>query len=383
MPRTSSRRWFLQGSLALGGSSLLYSCGRPVQGPQAAKVPRIGGLVWQSASLPVTIQCREAFLAGLRDLGYEEGRNISVEFRYAEGRIERLPELAAELARLPVDIIVLQGDPALAAARQATDTTPIVFALASTPVESGHVASLSRPGGNSTGLTEMFPELSGKRLELLRKAVPSLARAAVLWSPEFAGSALQYKEAELAADAIGFELLSLPVSRPEDFEPAIEAGARGGADALVVLPGPHSNYPDWILELVARTRLPAIYGGRPWTEGGGLMSFGANVPDMWRRAATYVDKILKGAKPADLPVERPDRFEFIVNLSTARALGLTIPQSVLAQANEVIEKARRPPVLATSVTWPTRQSTADEARADRPFLRCTSVPPGAHLRIVR
>jgi putative ABC transport system substrate-binding protein len=334
-----SRRRFLRSGIALAGLGSLPGCGgRLVPGPQPAKVPRVGGLLPQAASFPRVIQFRAAFLAGLAELGYEDGRTIAVELRYADGKLERLPELAAELAHLPVDVLVVHGDPAMAAAKQATGTVPIVFALSSAPVESGYVASLGRPGGNITGLSEMTPELSGKRLELLRGVAPSLARVAVVWSPQFPGPALQYRELEGAAGATGVEVLPLPVRGPEDIGPAFEVLGRGGADAVVVLTGSvTSPSASQIVELVARSRLPAIYGERLWADAGGLMSYGADVADMWRRAAGYVDKILKGISPAELPVEQPTTFDFVINLRTAHDLGLTIPPSVLQQATEVIE----------------------------------------------
>jgi putative ABC transport system substrate-binding protein len=335
-----SRRQFTQGvgSISLG---LLAGCGRlpgqvqPAQQP--ARVPRIGVLTVQPASSPWAVRYREAFLAGLHDLGYEASRNLVIEFRDGEGQPERMPELAADLARLPVDVIVLSGDASMAAARQAAETIPIVFALNSAPVETGVVASLARPGGNITGLSEITPELSGKRLELLHETVPNLTRAGVLWSPQFPGPALQFQEAEAASHVLGIELLPLPVRSTGDFEAAFQAAATGRAEALVVLTGsvvnPHATR---VVELVARSGLPAIYGERLFVEAGGLMSYGANVADIWRRAATYVHKILRGAKPADLPVERPDRFDFIINYKTAQALGITFPHEILLQVTEVI-----------------------------------------------
>jgi putative tryptophan/tyrosine transport system substrate-binding protein len=332
-----SRRRFMQGA-GVAGLGLLAGCGRlPWQAQTATKVPRIGVLSVQPASSPWAVRYREAFLAGLRDLGYEEGRNLVIEFRDGEGQPERMPGLAADLARLPVDVLVLSGDASMAAARQATDTVPIVFALNSAPVETGVVASLARPGGNITGLSEITPELSGKRLELLRDTVPGLTRAGVLWSPQFPGPALQFQQAEAASQVLGIELLPLPVHSPADFQAAFQA-TTGHAEALLVLTGsvinPHATQ---VVELVARSSLPAIYGERLFVDAGGLMSYGANVADMWRRAATYVHKILQGTRPADLPVERPDRFDFIINHKTAQTLGLTIPHHVLLQATEVVQ----------------------------------------------
>ena len=333
----ASRRHFLRTSLAMAGLGMLSGCVRAPLGGQPAEVPRIGVLSTFSASAPAAVRYREAFLGGLQDLGYEDGRNIAIDFRYAEGDADRTFAEAADLARVPVDAIVLSGDAAMAAARRATSTIPIVFALNSAPVESGVVASLSRPGGTITGLSEITPELSGKRLELLRGAVPHLTRAGVVWSPQYPGPALQYQELEVAARAIGQELLPLPVRGPDDLEPAIEA-ARGRAEGLVVLTGSITNpHAARVAEFVARSGLPAIYGERLFVEAGGLMSYGASVADMWRRATAYVDKILKGAKPGDLPVERPDEFEFLINLRAAQAMRLTIPSPLLAQATEVIQ----------------------------------------------
>ena len=333
-----SRRQFVQ-SMGVAGLGLLVGCTLPAASPPPpSRVPRVGVMTAWPANLPRAVAFREAFEAGLRDLGYVQGQNLSLELRYAEDQLDRLPSLAAELASLPVDIMVVQGDAAITAARQASGAIPIVFALNSAPVETGVIASLVRPGGNVTGLSEMTPTLSGKRLELLREAVPGLARTGVLWSPQSPGPALQFKETERAATALGLELLPLPVRGPEDIEGAFEAAAQGRAEALVVLQGaviiPHAAR---IVELATRGRLTAMYVERLWMEAGGLMSYGANVADMWRRAATYVDKILKGAKPAELPVEQPTTFDFMINLKTAQALGLTIPQSVLLQATEVIQ----------------------------------------------
>jgi putative tryptophan/tyrosine transport system substrate-binding protein len=333
-----ARRRFLQGGLALAGLGVVIGCGRvPFWERQPPRVPRIGVLSAFNANAPAAIRYRQAFVGGLRDLGYEDGGNVAIDFRYAEAQLDRTEEQAVELAGLPVDVIVLSGDVAIVAARRATDRIPIVFALNSAPVESGMVVSLSRPGGNVTGLTEITPELSGKRLELLRAVLPNLTRVGVVWSPQFPGPALQYQELEVAARAIGQELMPLPVRTPEDLEPAIDA-ARSQAEALIVLTGALTNpHAVRVVELVTGSRLPAIYGERLFVQAGGLMSYGADVADMWRRAAGYVDKILKGASAANLPVERPTEFDFVVNLKTARSLGLTIPQSVLQQTTEIIQ----------------------------------------------
>jgi putative ABC transport system substrate-binding protein len=237
-----------------------------------------------------------------------------------------------------VDILVAGSDVAIQAAKQASETIPIVFPNSSAPVETGFVASFARPGGNATGLTDISPELSGKRLQLLRDALPGLAQVGVLWQPQFAGPALQFQETESAARALGLDLLPFPTHGAEEIDAAFEAAGRGRAEALVVLPSPITITPARrIVEQAARDRLPAMYGHPAHMDAGGLMSYGPSFADNWRRAATYVDKVLKGVKPADLPVERPMRFDFIINLKTAQTLGLTIPQHVLLQATEVLQ----------------------------------------------
>ena len=333
----SGRREFLRRSAAVAGLGALLGCSRvPFTAQQPTKWRRIGVLS-TSASEPRAVRYREAFLGGLRDLGYEDGRNVSVDIRYTQGDAERAAAQAVDLASVPVDVIVLSGDVPMAAARQVTRTIPIVFALNSAPVESGLVTSLRRPGGRFTGLSEMSPDLSGKRLELLRETIPNLARAGVVWDSQFPGPALQYQEIEAAARAVGQELLPLPVRTPDDLQPAIEA-ARGRADGLVVLTGAITfRNVDRVVDLVTRTRLPAIYGQDFFVEAGGLMSYGANIEAMWRRAAAYVDKILNGVPPGDLPVEQPTRFDLVINLKIAQTLGLTIPPSVLVQATAVIQ----------------------------------------------
>jgi putative ABC transport system substrate-binding protein len=334
-----SRRAFVQGAGAVG-LALVAGCGLLSSHAQRpARVARLGILSQSSANSAATAAQHETFREGLRALGYEEGQNLVLEFRYAEAELERLPDLAAELVRLPVDILVVGGgEPAIQAAKRASETLPIVFPNSSAPVETGIVASLARPGGNATGLTDVGPELSGKRLQLLRDALPGLAQVGVLWSPQFAGSALQSKETESASRALGLELLALPVHGPEEIEPAFEAALSGGAEALVVLPSTTTNtHARRIVEQAARGRLPAMYGNPVNMEAGGLMSYGPSRADNWRRAASYVDKVLKGAKPADLPVERPTKFDFTINLKTAQALGLSIPPHVLAQATEVLQ----------------------------------------------
>jgi putative tryptophan/tyrosine transport system substrate-binding protein len=334
-----SRRAFVQGAGAVG-LALVAGCGLlPSHAQRPARVARLGILSQSSANDAVTTAQHEAFREGLRALGYEEGQNLVLEFRYVDTELERLPDLAAELVRLPVDILVVGGgEPTMQAAKRASETLPIVFPSSSAPVETGIVASLARPGGNATGLTDVGPELSGKRLQLLRDALPGLAQVGVLWSPQFAGSALQFQETESAARALGLDLLPFPAPGAEEIDAAFEAAGRGRAEALVVLPSTIINiHARRIVEQAARDRLPAMYGNPAHMAAGGLMSYGPSRADNWRRAASYVDKVLKGAKPADLPVERPWKFDFTINLQTAQALGLTIPPHVLLQATEVLQ----------------------------------------------
>jgi ABC-type uncharacterized transport system substrate-binding protein len=306
---------------------------------QAAKVARIGFLAGNLAALP---NLREAFLQGLRDLGYVEGRSVVIEYRDAEGKLERLPALAAELVALKVDVILAASTPQTLAAMQATRTLPIVFAAADDAVGSGLVTSLARPGGNVTGLSFLAPELVGKRLELLKQAVPGVTQVAVLWQPGGLGERTekdQLKEADVAARALGVRVQFVEARGPADIDRAFSDMTRARAGALTVLTGAmFFGERKRLVDLAAKNRLPAVY---PWREGvgaGGLMSYGADLADLFRRAATYVDRILKGAKPADLPVEQPTKFELLINLKVAKALGLTIPQSVLARADHVVEK---------------------------------------------
>ncbi len=307
-----------------------------VEAQQPKKVPRIGYL---STVSPSTISDRlEAFRQGLRELGYVEGKTIGIEWRFAEGKADRLPGLAAELVRLKVDVIVTSGPAPTRAAKEATVTIPIVMEQDSDPVGNGFVASLARPGGNITGLSTLAPELSGKRLELLKEIVPKLSRVAVFGASTNPGSAQSLRETELAARALGVQLQYLDVLSPKDIETAFRAAAKGRADALLVLQSPvFVNERTQLADLAVKGRLPAIYDRREVVDDGGLMSYGTNFADMSRRAATYVDKILKGAKPADLPVEQPIKFELVINLKTAKQIGLTIPQSVLYRADKVIK----------------------------------------------
>jgi putative tryptophan/tyrosine transport system substrate-binding protein len=312
----------------------------PFAAQQAAKVPRIGYLSPNLAGNPRT---REAFLEGLRDLGYVEGRNLVIEYRDAEGNAERLPALAAALVALKVDVIVAAaGTPQALAAKQATRTIPIVFIGAGDPVTSGLVTSLARPGGNVTGLSSLGPELVGKRLEQLKQAVPGVSRVAVLRQPGALGERTDkdmLKGAEVAARALGLRLQVVEARGPEDLDRAFSDMTRARADALTVLPSSmFFSEQSRLVDLAAKTRLPTVYPWREFVDVGGFMAYGANFADLYRRAAVHVDKILKGAKPGDLPVEQPTTFELVINLKTAKALGLTIPPSVLGRADHVVER---------------------------------------------
>jgi putative tryptophan/tyrosine transport system substrate-binding protein len=319
------------GSFAL--CAMLSALCASAEAQQAKKIPRIGLLVPSSSDFTR----KDAFLKGLRDLGYVEGKNIAIEYRYTEGELNRLPDLAAELVRLNVDVIVTAAISSVRAAKKATATIPIVFASVGDAVDSGLVSSLARPGGNATGLTFFAPELDGKRLELLKEAFPKITKVAFLWRMP-AARADPFKEAEAVAKTLGLRLQSVGVRGPDDFESAFKAAKSGGADALIVISNPLSNtYRARIVDLAAKNRLPGIYPSTDFVEDGGLMSYGADILDNWRRAATYVDKILKGAKPADLPVEQPKKFQFVINLKAAKQIGLTIPPEVLARANRLIK----------------------------------------------
>ena len=314
----------------------VISCGGIAEAQQPKKVPRIGFL---ATVPPSAIAARtEAFRQGLRELGYVEGKNIVIEWRYAEGKADRLPGLAAELVRLKVEVIVTAGPPATRPAKEATSTIPIVMAQDSDPVGNGFVASLARPGGNITGLATLAPEISGKQLELLKEIVPRLSRAAVLGTSTQPGNAQSLRETELAARAFGVKLQYLDVLSSKDIETAFRAASKGRADVVLVLGGAVLNsHRTQIADLAAKNRLPAVHGQPEFMDAGGLMFYGASITEMFRRAATYVDKILKGAKPADLPVEQPTKFDLVINLKTAKQIGLTIPPNVLARADKVIK----------------------------------------------
>ncbi len=280
----------------------------------------------------------EAFRQGLRERGYVEGQNILIEHRSAEGKWERLPELAAELVRLRVSVIVAGGTPATHAARKATQTIPIVFPVAGDPVDQGFVSTLARPGGNITGLANIAPDLVGKQLQLLKEIVPKVSRVALLWNPATSIGPPQFREAEVAARALGVRLQSLTVRGPDELEGAFLAMTRERAGALLVTADPiFFSHRTRLADLASKSRLPAMYGLREHVDAGGLMSYAANLADMFRRAAYYVDRILKGAKPADLPVEQPTRFELVINMKSAKTLGIKFPQSILIRADQVIQ----------------------------------------------
>jgi putative tryptophan/tyrosine transport system substrate-binding protein len=300
----------------------------------AARTPRIG-VIFPGTQAGVSVF--EAFRQGLREHGYVEGRNIVVERRFGEGRPERIAEAAAELVRLKVDVIVTSTDDAIAAVKRQTRTIPIVMTASTDPVGTGFVASLARPGGNVTGLSTMAPLLGAKRLELLKEAVPGLSRVAIMWDPDVRGALLEYKEAEEAARSLGLQLQSVEVSRADDFDRTFASLTSGRAQALTVVTSPLTlDNRSQIANLALKHRLPSIFGQVSSVEAGGLMAYGSSAIERWRRAATYVDKILKGVKPSDLPIEQPTKFELVINLKTAKALDLTIPQ-LLRRADHVIQ----------------------------------------------
>jgi putative tryptophan/tyrosine transport system substrate-binding protein len=308
---------------------------------QPKKVPRIGLLIASSPS-PASPRV-EAFRQGLRDLGYVEGKDIVIEYRYGEGKPDRLPTLAAELVSLKIDIIVTGGSSPTRAAKEATVTIPIVMTQDIDPVGSGFVASLARPGGNITGLSNFAPELSGKRIELLKELAPNISRVAVLGALSLPANAQglnaqALNEVRLAAEALRVKLQYLDIQNPTDIESAFRAASKGRAEAVLALPGAVLiSHRTQIAGFAAKNRLPAIYYAAEFAEDGGLMSYAPNFADLSRRAATYVDKILKGANPADLPVEQPMKFELVINLKAAKQIGLTIPPNVLARADKVLK----------------------------------------------
>jgi putative tryptophan/tyrosine transport system substrate-binding protein len=331
-PADQSPRWLGLSVIAF----VLVICGAVAEAQQPTKTSRIGYL---GTAFPSSTPARiEAFRQGLRELGYVEGKNILIEPRYTEGKLDRLPALAAELVRLKVDVIVTTGAAVTRAAKEATVTIPIVMANDTDPVSNGFVASLARPGGNITGLATLAPELSGKRLELLKEIIPKLSRVAVLGTSSGPGNAQNLKETELAAGALGVKIQYLDVLGPKDIETAFRAASKARADAVLVLSSAViSSQRTQVADLAVKNRLPATYPRPEHVEDGGLMTYGPSINDQFRRAATYVDKILKGAKPADLPVEQAKKFEFIINLKAAKQIGLTIPPNVLVRADRVIK----------------------------------------------
>ncbi len=323
------RRTFIS-SVAVG----LFAAPLAAEAQQAGRPPRIGLLATRGGKTDPLAALEQ----GLRDLGYVEGQNLLVERRFADGKLDRLPGLAAQLVRLRVDLIVASDPPAIEAATRATRTIPIVMRASDDPAATKLVVSLAHPGGNVTGLYSFAAELDAKRLEILKEAIPAITRVAVLWDSASRDSARRWQNIERAARALGLQLESLDVQRPEGLEEAFRVAAREKAGALITLRNPvvviHRRE---VAELAIMHRLPSMYDERAFVEAAGLMSYGADLADLYRRAAVYVDRILKGAKPGDLPIEQPTRFELVINLKTAKALGLTIPQSLLLRADQVIE----------------------------------------------
>jgi len=317
--------------------SILVALCVSAEGQQPSKVPKIGFLVVPSRSF--FADRMESFRQGLHSLGYVEGKNILIEYRYAEGNLDRLAELAKELVGVKVDLIVTTSTPSVLAAKNMTRTIPIVFAGVADPVASGIIDSLARPGGNATGLSILGPELGGKRLELLKEAVPGTTRVAFLWNSGPQGVASDaVKATETAAHALALQVKSLEVRDSKDFEKAFAAALRERVQSVLTNPGPVINtHRTRIVEFATENRLPAMYATPEFVEAGGLMSYALNYTDLFRRAATYVDRILKGAKPADLPVEQPTKFELVINLKAAKQIGLTIPPNVLARADKVLK----------------------------------------------
>ena len=306
------------------------------QAQQPGRVPRIGFLAGVS---PSTIPARtEAFRQGLRELGYVEGKNIFIEWRYADEKLDRLNDLAAELMHLKVEVIVSAAPTVTRAVKEATKTIPIVMAFDDDPVGNGFVANLARPGGNITGLSNLSPEISGKQLELLKEIDPRLSRVAVFGTLTRPGNMQSIKEIELAAEAFGVKVQYLDIQNSKDIETAFRAASKGRVESVVVFGGTVINSQrKQLIDLAVKSRLPAIYARPEFVEDGGLMTYGPSINDLYRRAATFVDKILKGAKPADLPVEQPKKFDLIINLKAAKQIGLTIPPNVLARADKVIK----------------------------------------------
>jgi putative ABC transport system substrate-binding protein len=321
--------------VVLGLAALLFVVDLPADAQQPKKIFRIGLLTWAAAPPPSSTT---PFEQGLRQLGYVEGRNIAIERRYANGHLDRLPELAGELARLPLDVILTQSFPAALAAKQATSTIPIVVMGAGDPVATGLVASFARPGGNITGVSALETELSGKRLELLKETFPKLVRVAILWNAKDLGMSLKFRAIELAAQALRVAVQASAVREPKDFDGVFSEMIRKRPDALFVITDPLTALNrKQLVELATKSRLPAMYENSPYVDAGGLMAYGPSQAENLQQALYHIDKILKGAKPAELPIEQPTKFEFIINLKAAKQIGLTIPPNVLLQADRVIK----------------------------------------------
>jgi putative ABC transport system substrate-binding protein len=316
--------------------TLLFAlCGVAAEAQQQ-KVPTIGYV--DAGSIPTTGHRAKAFVQGLRDLGYVEGKNIAFEYRWAEGDLEKLPALVENVVRLKVNVIVSSATPAIRLAKEQTSTIPVVMAGVTDPVGVGFVSSLARPGGNITGLTHLSPDLTGKRLELFKEVVPRLARVGVLWNPNQPGQAAAFKDAQAAAQRLKLALVSLEGRSGEEIEKILSGFAKESPQALFELPDPVTFYNrQLIANFAAKHKIPAMYSFSEYVDAGGLISYGTSFAALFYRAATYVDKILKGAKPADLPVEQPTKFELVINLKTAKQIGLTIPPNVLARADKVIK----------------------------------------------
>jgi ABC-type uncharacterized transport system substrate-binding protein len=315
-------------------ATLILASVYPAHAQKQSTTPRIG--ILRAGALPDATL--ELFLQGLRDLGYIDGKNILIEYRFAEGKEDRLPELATELVRLKVDAIFTGGTPAIFALRQATKTIPIVFFGTSDPVGTGVVASLAHPGGNITGISAQASDLWPKRLELLKEIFPKLSRVAMLWNKNSAGMALEARATQEVAEPLGVALQDRGVKDPNELEVVFAVMTKDRPDAFLALMDPVLNsYRKRILDFLAKNRLPAIFENKEWVEAGGLISYGPSYPELFRRAAVQMDKILKGTKPADIPVEQPTKFELVINLNTAKQIGVTIPPNVLVRADKVIK----------------------------------------------